>query len=107
MFSLDTAFGAVVLVLVLGALWLALRLFHNVRPISAEDRDRTRRLTRLEEQKDALGEELRTAELDCRLGRISLEDFRAERARIEPDLVRVLAELDSLAVDDDIEEPAR
>ena len=104
--GMDLFFGAVVLLLVLGAIWLMVRLLRAIRPQPGAEVELNHRLARVRERRDALGEELRTAELDFRLGRISADDFRTERARLEPDLVNMLAELDRIEPVEDSEEAA-
>ena len=101
--GVDVFFGAAVLLLTLGAVWLVLRLARSVVPAPALDVHVAQRLSRLRERRDALGEELRMVELDYRLGRIGAEDFQRERNRLEPDLVAALAELDRLEPDEEVE----
>ena len=95
---LDTFFGTIVLLSAAACLWQLIRLIRSLQtgPNDAAGRSHARELARLRERRDALAEDLRTSELDFRLGRVPRPAYESERARIEPELVLVLAALDKL-----------
>ncbi|MBT9558948.1 MAG: hypothetical protein IV100_23150 [Myxococcales bacterium] len=95
---LDTVFGTIVLLCAAAGLWQLVRLIRslNTGPGGEAGRVHVRELARLRERRDGLAEDLRTSELDFKLGRVPRQAYEAERARIEPELVLVLAALDKL-----------
>lgn len=93
MSALHVGFGAAVLVLVFGGLWLLTRAAATLRREGGPGLDHR---VRLLERREALGEELRTAELDFRMGRIDRAAYEQERSRLDPQLVDVLQQLDVL-----------
>jgi hypothetical protein len=83
---------AVLVLLVLVALVVAGPLR---RPGALERRDEARRAT-LEAAKEAKYREIRDAELDYRMGKLSREDWRATDRELRGEAVEILAELDKL-----------
>ncbi len=102
--ALHVGFGFAVLAFVFLAIALLGRLGRAVGTAEAAIRVRDaagklvdlEQRSRLVERRDALGEELRTIEVDFRLGRIDGAAYEAERRRLEPLIVAVLRELDRL-----------
>jgi hypothetical protein len=83
---------AVLVLLVLVALVVAGPLR---RPGELERRDEARRAT-LEAAKEAKYREIRDAELDYRMGKLSSEDWRTTDRELRGEAVEILAELDRL-----------
>ena len=65
------------------------------RPAAAEDVDETRRQA-LEAAKEAKYREIRDAELDHQMGKLSDEDFRTTDGELRAQAVEILRELDRL-----------
>ena len=92
---LDLAFSAVALVMVILGVAYFVRFFGVFGAIhisgGADDGDG---LDALSDKKQHLLDELRDAELDFRMGKISADDYARERARLEPQAVRAIRALD-------------
>jgi hypothetical protein len=84
------------LALVVFALAVAFIVLGPLRgPVQAEDADLTRRQS-LEAAKEAKYREIRDAELDHRMGKLSDEDYRATDGELRAQAIEILRELDRL-----------
>ena len=66
-----------------------------LRPVAAERPEAARRET-LEAAKEAKYREIRDAELDHRMGKLSAEDYRAADRELRRQAIEILRELDDL-----------
>jgi flagellar biosynthesis/type III secretory pathway M-ring protein FliF/YscJ len=86
-----------VLALVVFALAVAFVVLGPLRrPASAEDADESRRQA-LEAAKAAKYREIRDAELDHQMGKLSDEDFRTTNGELRAQAIEILRELDRLS----------
>jgi hypothetical protein len=70
-----------------------------LRPLRSDDRAELREATRIEElraAKEAKYREIRDAELDHRMGKLSREDWRAVDRDLRGEAIEILRELDAL-----------
>jgi hypothetical protein len=77
----------------------ALVAFAVTRPLGspgAEERREQTRITELEAAKEAKYREIRDAELDHRMGKLSKEDWRAVDRDLRAEAIVILSELDRL-----------
>jgi hypothetical protein len=82
-----------VMVLVCGAAaWMASPLIARARPASGDDAQEAA----LEAARDAKFREIRDLDLDHRMGKLSLEDFRPLDATLRAEAIDLLRRLDAL-----------
>ncbi len=84
-----------VALLVLAAL-VALAVAAPLRRREEQDRQEETRLAELEAAKEAKYREIRDAELDHRMGKLSREDWRAVDRELRDEAIVILRELDRL-----------
>jgi hypothetical protein len=87
-------YALAIVVFGLGVAWVVLRPL--VRPEAAERPDDARRET-LEAAKEAKYREIRDAELDHRMGKLSDADYRATDRELRAQAIEILRQLDDLA----------
>ena len=76
-----------------------------LRPEREEDRARGERLAELEARKEAKYREIRDAELDYRMGKLSREDHRAMDRSLRREAIGILAEIDRARGEDGTHRP--
>lgn len=93
---LDLTFVLVVLVLLMvAATWIA-RLIGAMQPAGGvRNTELDPELVELLDKKAHLLEDLRDLELDYKMGKVNEHDYRTQRARLEPEAVRVIKELEA------------
>jgi hypothetical protein len=91
-------FLLVMLVLAL-VVWLVSGPLRAVRApeVGAETRRTEAEVAELEAERDAKYREIRDAELDWRIGKLSDEDYREQDRRLRAEAVEILRELDRLS----------
>jgi hypothetical protein len=82
-------------VLLLAAL-VAFAVTRPLRSTAAEERREQTRIAELEAAKEAKYREIRDAELDHRMGKLSKEDWRAVDRDLRAEAIVILSELDRL-----------
>jgi hypothetical protein len=85
----------VIALLVLAAL-VAFAVTRPLRSPGAEERREQTRIAELEAAKEAKYREIRDAELDHRMGKLSREDWRAVDGDLRAEAIEILRELDRL-----------
>ena len=93
---LDLSFVLVVLVLLMVvATWIA-RLIGAMQPVGgARNTELDPELVELLDKKAHLLEDLRDLELDYKMGKVNEHDYRTQRARLEPEAVKVIKALEA------------
>jgi hypothetical protein len=84
------------LALLLLAVLVALAVARPLRSPDAEERREQTRIAELEAAKEAKYREIRDAELDHRMGKLSREDWRAVDSELRAEAIVILSELDRL-----------
>jgi hypothetical protein len=92
---LDLLFAFMVLAGVLGAFAYLTRFVGALSQSQRLAPDLDRKLIDLLDRKAHLVEDLRDLELDYRMGKIAVEDYDSQRARLEPQAVAVIRELET------------
>jgi hypothetical protein len=84
------------LALLVLATLVALAVLGPLRRRGEEERREETRIAELEAAKEAKYREIRDAELDHRMGKLSREDWRAVDRELREEAIRILSELDRL-----------
>jgi hypothetical protein len=84
------------LALLVLATLVALAVLGPLRRRAEEERREETRIAELEAAKEAKYREIRDAELDHRMGKLSREDWRAVDRELREEAIRILSELDRL-----------
>jgi hypothetical protein len=84
------------LALLLLAALVALAVARPLRTPGEEERREQTRIAELEAAKEAKYREIRDAELDHRMGKLSREDWRAVDTELRAEAIAILSELDRL-----------
>jgi flagellar biosynthesis/type III secretory pathway M-ring protein FliF/YscJ len=84
------------LALLVLATLVALAVVRPLRRRGEEERREETRIAELEAAKEAKYREIRDAELDHRMGKLSREDWRAVDRELREEAIRILSELDRL-----------
>jgi hypothetical protein len=82
------------LALLVLATLVALAVLGPLRRRGEEERREDTRIAELEAAKEAKYREIRDAELDHRMGKLSREDWRAVDRELREEAIRILSELD-------------
>lgn len=88
--------GLILLVLVIGLAVVAVVAAPFVRPERDPDRGQSDRLAELEARKEAKYREIRDAELDHRMGKLSRDDWRSVDSDLRAEAIEILRQLDRL-----------
>jgi hypothetical protein len=84
------------LALLVLATLVALAVLGPLRRRGEEERHEETRIAELEAAKEAKYREIRDAELDHRMGKLSRQDWRAVDRELREEAIRILSELDRL-----------
>jgi hypothetical protein len=84
------------LALLVLATLVALAVLGPLRRRGEEERREDTRIAELEAAKEAKYREIRDAELDHRMGKLSRQDWRAVDRELREEAIRILSELDRL-----------